>query len=165
MFFASPAFGLIHVALSFAGILAGFAVLAGLLRGDVRADGWTHVFLITTLATCLTGFLFPFNGFTPAIGTGIVATLVMIPTLLALYRFHLEDKWRRIYVIGAVVSLYLNTFVLVVQSFLKFPQLNALAPNGNEPPFAIVQGIVLVFFVVAGYRAVKRLPSPARPAW
>ena len=161
MFFASPAFGLIHVAVSFVGILAGFAVLAALLRGDVRSDGWAHVFLITTLTTSLTGFLFPFNGFTPAIGTGIVATLVMIPTLLALYRFHLEGRWRRTYVIGAVVSLYLNTFVLVVQSFLKFPQLNALAPNGNEPPFAIVQGLVLVFFVVAGYRAVKRLPSPA----
>lgn len=157
MFFASPTFGTIHVVLSFVGILAGFAVLAGLLKGESGRNGWTDVFLWTTLATSLTGFLFPFNGFTPAIGTGIVATLVMIPTLLALYRFNLEGKWRRIYVIGAVVSLYLNTFVLVVQSFLKFPHLLALAPNGNEPPFAIVQGLVLVFFAVAGWRAVKRL--------
>lgn len=157
MFFASPTFGLIHVALSFIGILAGFAVLGGLLRGESGRNGWTHVFLLTTLATSLTGFLFPFAGVTPAIGTGIVATLVLIPTLLALYRFNLEGRWRRIYVIGAVASLYLNTFVLVVQSFLKFPHLNALAPNGNEPPFAIVQGLVLVFFVVAGWRAVKRL--------
>ena len=103
--FASAAFGLFHVALSFVGILAGFAVLAALLRGEDRPDGWTHVFLITTLATSLTGFLFPFNGFTPAIGTGIVATLVMIATLLALYRFNREGSWRRIYVIGAVTSL------------------------------------------------------------
>ena len=84
----------------------------------------------------------------------------MIATLLALYRFNREGSWRRIYVIGAVTSLYLNTFVLVVQSFLKFPQLKELAPNGNEPPFAAVQGLVLVFFVAAGYLAVKRL----RPA-
>jgi hypothetical protein len=156
--FGSAAFGLFHVALSFVGILAGFAVLGGLVRGDQRPDGWTHVFLLTTLATSLTGFLFPFAGFTPALGTGIVATLVLIPTLLALYRFHLEGRWRRIYVIGAVASLYLNTFVLVVQSFLKFPQLKELAPNGNEPPFAAVQGLVLIFFAYAGWRAVKRLP-------
>lgn len=161
MIFASPTFGTIHVLLSFVGILAGFAVLGGLLRGEVGRSGWTHVFLWTTLATSLTGFLFPFNGMTPAIGTGIVATLVMVPTLLALYRFDLEGPWRKRYVIGAVVSLYLNTFVLVVQSFLKFPHLKQLAPNGNEPPFAVVQGLVLVFFAVAGWRAVKRLPSVA----
>lgn len=157
MLLASPAFGASHVVLSFVGIFAGFAVLGALLEGEVRRDAWTHVFLIATLATSLTGFLFPFNGFTPAIGTGIVATLVMIPTLLAIYRFDLEGSWRKRYVIGAVVSLYLNTFVLVVQSFLKFPHLNALAPNGNEPPFAVAQGLVLVFFAYAGWRAVKRL--------
>ena len=155
MIFGFAAFGLFHVALSFVGILSGFAVLAGLLRGD-RPDGWTHVFLITTAGTSVTGFLFPFNGFTPGIGTGIVATLVLIPTLLAFYRFNREGRWRRVYVIGAVASLYLNTFVLVVQSFLKFPQLRGLAPNGNEPPFAIMQGLVLIFFAYAGYRAVKR---------
>ena len=161
MIFASAAFGLFHVALSFVGIFAGFAVLAAFLRGDDRPDGWTHVFLITTLATSLTGFLFPFNGFTPAIGTGIVATLVMIATLLALYRFSREGRWRRIYVIGAVTSLYLNAFVLVVQSFLKFPQLKELAPNGNELPVAAVQGVVLVFFVAAGYLSVKRVHPAA----
>ena len=155
MIFGSAAFGLFHVALSFVGIAAGFAVLAGLLRGD-RPDGWTHAFLVTTAATSVTGFLFPFNGFTPGIGTGVVTTLVLIPTLLAFYRFDLEGRWQRTYVIGAVISLYLNTFVLVVQSFLKFPQLRELAPSGNEPPFAIVQGLVLIFFVYAGYRAVKR---------
>ncbi len=159
MFFASPTFGTIHVVLSFVGILAGFAVLGGLLRGEIGRNGWTHVFLWTTFWTSLSGFLFPFNGFTPAIGTGVVATLVMIPTLFAFYRFNLEGRWRRIYVIGAVVSLYLNTFVLVVQSFLKFPHLNALAPTGSEPAFAFVQGLVLVFFALAGWRAVTRLGS------
>lgn len=114
MFFASPTFETIHVVLGFVGVFAGFAVLGALLKGEVRRDAWTHVFLIATLATSLTGFLFPFNGFTPAIGTGIVATLVMLPTLLAVYRFDLKGFWRKRYVIGAIVSLYLNTFVLVV---------------------------------------------------
>lgn len=156
MFLASPTFGAIHVVLSFLGILAGFPVLAGLLRGEIVRNGWTHVFLWTTFWTSLTGFLFPFGGVTPALGTGIVATLVMIPTLSALYRFNLEGRWRPIYVVGAVASLYLNTFVLVVQSFLKFPHLNALAPTGSEPPFVIVQFVVLAFFVLAGWLAVKR---------
>lgn len=158
--FGTTTFMLFHVALSLVGIVAGFVVLRGLLKAD-RVDGWTHVFLITTAATLLTGFLFPFTGFTPAIGTGIVATLVVIPTLLALYRSHLEGSWRRIYVIGAVISLYLNTFVLVVQAFLKVPALHALAPNGNEPPFAIAQGVVLIFFVATGYLAVKRFHPAA----
>ncbi|MBM3546630.1 MAG: hypothetical protein FJX54_06735 [Alphaproteobacteria bacterium] len=157
MILGSAAFGLFHVALSFVGIFSGFAVLASLLRGDRPEGLWNHVFLITTLLTSLTGFLFPFKEFTPAIGTGIVATLVLIPTLLAFYRFDLEGKWRKRYVFGAVVSLYLNTFVLVVQSFLKFPQLKELAPNGNEPPFAAVQGLVLIFFAYTGWQAAKRI--------
>jgi hypothetical protein len=65
-----------------------------------------------------------------------------------------------VYVIGAVISLYLNVFVLVVQSFLKVPALHAFAPNGNEPPFAIAQGCVLLVFIVLGVLAAKRF----RPA-
>lgn len=155
MIFGMTAFTLVHVALSLIGILSGFVVLSGLLKSD-RMDGWTHVFLAATAATTLTGFLFPFNGFTPAIGTGTVSTVVLAATLLGRYRFHMGGRWLGIYVIGAVVALYLNTFVLVVQAFLKVPQLNALAPNGNEPPFTIAQGIVLVLFVVAGFLSVKR---------
>ena len=88
----------------------------------------------------------------------------MIPTFLGRYSFHYAGAWRRIYVIGAVVSLYLNCFVLVVQAFLKVPALHALAPQGNEPPFVLAQGLVLVLFVVAGILAVRRFhPAPAQP--
>jgi hypothetical protein len=154
-FFASQTFTLIHVALSLIGILAGLVVLSGLLRNNPR-HSWTLVFLVTTVATTLTGFLFPFRGFTPALGTGIVSSLVLAPTLLARYTFNLAGPWRRIYVVGAVVSLYLNCFVLVVQAFLKVPALNALAPEGKEPPFVLAQGLVLVLFVIAGIVAVRR---------
>ena len=65
------------------------------------------------------------------------------------------------YVVTAVVALYFNVFVLVVQSFLKVPALNALAPNGSEPPFAIAQGIVLVAFVALGTLAVRRFRRTA----
>ena len=155
MIFGSTAFTLFHVALSLIGIVTGLVVVRGLIRND-PLSGWTLVFLVTTAATTLTGFLFPFRGFTPAIGTGIVSTLVLVATIAARYAFHLAGPWRRIYVIGAVVSLYLNCFVLVVQAFLKVPARHALAPQGNESPFAIAQGIVLVLAVISGYLAVRR---------
>jgi small-conductance mechanosensitive channel len=164
MIFGSPAFTLFHVALSLVGIVTGLVVVRGLIRND-PLDGWTLWFLVTTTATTLTGFLFPFKGFTPAIGTGIVSTLVLAATIPARYAFHLAGAWRRIYVIGAVISLYLNCFVLVVQAFLKVPALHALAPEGKEPPFAIAQGIVLVLAVVSGYLAARRFqPVSTQPA-
>lgn len=164
MIFATQGFTLFHVALSLIGIVAGLVVLRGLIKNS-PLNGWTLVFLITTAATTVTGFLFPFRGFTPAIGTGIVSTLALAATIPARYTFRLAGSWRWIYVVGAVFSLYLNCFVLVVQAFLKVPALRALAPQGNEPPFAIAQGIVLVLFVIAGYQAVRRFrPVAAQPA-
>jgi hypothetical protein len=163
-FFASSTFTLLHVALSLIGILAGLVALFGLFRNNPLSN-WTLVFIATTAATTLTGFLFPLRGFTPAIGTGIVSSLVLAPTVLARYTFRLAGPWRSVYVVGAVVSLYLNCFVLVVQAFLKVPALHELAPQGNEPPFVLTQGLVLVLFVIAGFLAVRRFrPTAAQPA-
>jgi hypothetical protein len=146
---------LFHVLLSLVGILSGLIVLYGLLTAQ-RLPGWTQLFVWTTVATTLTGFGFPFNGFTPAIGTGIVSTIVLALLLLALLGKRLAGPWRRVYVITAVISLYLNVFVLIVQLFLKVPALHALAPQGNEPPFAIAQAVALLFFAAMGYLSVKR---------
>jgi hypothetical protein len=154
-FFASQTFTLLHTVLSLIGIVAGLVALFGLFRSN-PLNSWTLVFIVTTVATTLTGFLFPFRGFTPAIGTGIVSSLVLAPTIVARYTFNLAGAWRWIYVVGAVVSLYLNCFVLVVQAFLKIPALHALAPQGTEPAFVLSQGIVLVLFVIAGFLAVRR---------
>jgi hypothetical protein len=154
-FFATSAFTQIHVALSLIGIVAGLVALFGLLRSN-PLNSWTLIFIVTTVATTLTGFLFPFKGFTPAIGTGIVSSLVLAVTILARYAFNMVGPWRWIYVVGAVVSLYLNCFVLVVQGFLKVPALHELAPQGNEPAFAVTQGLVLVLFVFAGFIAIRR---------
>lgn len=149
------AFTSLHVVISLVAILTGLVVLYGLLKSS-RMDGWTFVFLLTTVLTSVTGFLFPFNGFTPAIAFGILSMILLIAAIAARYTYHLAGSWRWIYVVGAVLSLYLNCFVLVVQSFLKIPTFNALAPTGSEPPFAIAQGIVLVFFIVTGFLAVRR---------
>lgn len=148
------AFTLFHVLLSIAAIAAGFVVVYGLLNG--RSMGrWTMAFLILTAATTFTGFLFPFHGFTPALGTGIVSTVFLILAVLARYRFEMAGRWRSVYIVSAMVSLYLNCFVFVVQSFQKVPALHALAPKGNEPVFAATQGVVLLSFVILGYLAVK----------
>jgi len=146
---------LIHVAISLVGIVSGLIVLFGILGGE-RLDGLTSLFLFTTALTSITGFGFPFAHLEPPHIVGIVSLVVLLLAILARYKFHLAGKWRAIYVITAVMALYFNFFVLVVQGFLKVPALHALAPNGNEAPFVIVQGIVLVLFIVLGVLAVKR---------
>lgn len=145
----------VHVAISLIAIVAGLVALVGLMRGEI--DRLTGLFLATTVATSVTGFFFPFNGITPAFGFGVVSMILLGLSLFALYGRRLAGRWRKTYVITAVIALYLNVFVLIVQAFLKVPSLNALAPNGNEPPFAITQGVVLVLFLIAGFKAVRRL--------
>ncbi len=138
---------LVHVVISLAGIFSGFVVLFGLLAGK-RLDGWTKFFLITTVATSVTGFFFPLHGFTPAIGVGIISLLVLSIAIFARYPRQLAGRWRWIYVVTAMIALYLNVFVAIVQAFEKAPVLKALAPTQSEPPFKLTQLVVLALFVV-----------------
>jgi hypothetical protein len=155
---ALAAFTLFHVALSLVGILAGLVVVFALISGK-QSKSWTGTFLLTTAATSLTGFLFPFHNFLPSHGVGIVSLLVLAPTIPALYVFHLAGAWRRVYVIGSVIALYLNVFVLIAQFFMKIPALKALAPTGSEPPFLVTQVVVMLIFMVLGVFATKRFPG------
>jgi hypothetical protein len=149
------AFTIVHVIISLIAIVSGLAVFAALFKSEVR-PGWTVIFLITTVLTTATGFLFPFGGVTPAFVTGLISTVVLLVTLLALYGFRLAHGWRWIYVVVALFALYLNCFVLVVQSFQKIALLNALAPTQAELPFVLTQGLLLLLFVVFGGLAVRR---------
>jgi hypothetical protein len=155
MSFGLVAFTWVHVALSLVGIASGLAFLAGLL-GRAVEPRWTHVFLATTALTTLTGFLFPFQGFTPAIGVGLVSTVLLALALAGFYRYRLSGGWRPVFVVSAVAALYLNVFVLVVQAFLKIAPLHSLAPTGSETPFAATQALVLVLFLAAGFQALRR---------
>jgi uncharacterized membrane protein len=119
-------------------------------------DGWTAIFLATTVLTNGTGFLFPFDHLLPSHKVGIISLVVLAFAILARYAFHLEGAWRRIYVISSVLALYLNCFVAVVQAFLKVPALKALAPTQKEPPFLVAQLLVLVIFVGIGFVATKK---------
>lgn len=153
---------IIHTLIGLVGIFTGLIVLFGLLVGK-RLDGWTKWFLITTVATSVTGFFFPFHGFTPAIALGIMSLLVLAVAIYARYPRQLAGRWRWIYVVGAVVALYFNVFVGVVQAFEKVPVLQALAPTQTEPPFKLTQLVVLVLFVLLGIVAAVRFrPAPTR---
>ena len=152
---------IIHVLISLVGIFTGLIVLFGMLAGK-RLDGWTKWFLVTTVLTSVTGFFFPFHGFTPAIGLGIISLLVLAIAIYARYPRQLAGHWRWIYVVGAVISLYFNVFVGIVQSFEKIPALKALAPTQTEPPFKLTQLVVLALFIVLGIVAAIRFrPAPA----
>ncbi|MEP7014691.1 MAG: hypothetical protein ABI925_04560 [Verrucomicrobiota bacterium] len=151
----------IHVLISLIGIFSGLVVLLGMFASK-RLNGWTKWFLITTVATSVTGFFFPFHGFTPALGTGIVSLVVLAIAIYARYTQKLAGAWRWLYVAGAVGALYLNVFVLVVQAFLKIPTLNALAPTQTEPAFNNAQIVVLAAFILFGIVAAIRF-RPALP--
>src|SRR5437867_5544533 len=154
---------IIHPLISLVTICAGFVVVLGMLAGK-RLDGWTKWFLITTVATSVTGFFFPFHGFTPAIGLGIISLPFLALTIFARYPKHLAGAWRWIYVIGAVICLYFNLFVLVVQLFEKIPALHALAPTQTESPFKLTQLIVLLVSALLAIVAVIRFHPRPRPA-
>lgn len=140
------AFTLFHVALSLIGIVSGFVVLGGMFKSK-RLDGWTALFLITTTATSVTGYFFPFHGFKPSYAVGAIALIFLGLAIYARYSRKMNGSWRWIYVIAAMIGQYLNVFVLVVQLFEKIPALHALAPTQAEPPFAITQAAVMLAFV------------------
>jgi len=148
-------FTLVHVLLSLVGIGSGLLVAYGMLLGK-RFDGATAIFLLTTVLTSLTGFLFPFEHLLPSHVVGVISLVALAIAILARYALHLAGAWRSIYVVCAVLALYLNVFVLVVQVFLKVPAVHALAPTQKEPPFLVVQLIVMALFVVLGIFAVKK---------
>ena len=152
---------IIHVIISLIGIFTGLIVLFAMLLGK-RVDCWTRWFLITTVATSVTGFFFPFHGFTPGIVLGIISLLVLAVAIFARCSRQLAGHWRWIYIVSAVTALYFNVFVGVVQSFEKIPALHDLAPTQSEPPFKHTQLVVLALFILLGIVAVIRFrPEPA----
>src|SRR5438477_2995457 len=154
---------IIHTLISLIAIFTGLVVLFGMLAGK-RLDHWTKWFLISAVATTITGFFFPFHGFTPATGLGIISLPFLAITIFARYSKHLAGAWRWIYAIGAVICLYFNLFVLVVQLFEKVPVLHALAPTQTESPFKLKQLGVLAISAVLALVAVIRFRPEARLA-
>ena len=153
-------FTMVHVIISLIAIVAGLIVMFKML-GSNRMPGLTAIFLLFTILTSATGFLIPplvSEKLLPSHIIGILSLALLAIACIALYAMNLAGSWRWIYVLTALISLYLNTFVLVIQSFLKIPALTALAPGNppSGPVFAVVQGLVLVFFVLMIIGAIRR---------
>jgi hypothetical protein len=148
------AFTILHTIISLVGIFSGLFVLIAMLGG--RSSAQTGLFLLSTVLTSVTGFMFHSASFGPPQIVGVISLVVLAIAIAALYLFHLAGAWRWIYAVTALLALYLNVFVGVAQSFDKIPALHALAPTATETPFKVAQLIVLVIFVVLGFRAVRR---------
>jgi hypothetical protein len=152
-------FTLVHTIISLIGIATGLVVVYGLLTNN-RMESWTAAFLVSTVLTSVTGFGFPFTKLLPSHIVGIISLVVLVPAILAYYLFKLAGVWRLIYIVCALIALWFNCFVGVVQAFMKISALRALAPTQSEPPFAIAQAALLIIFIVLGVLAVRRF----RPA-
>ena len=152
MIFDITTFTLIHVVLSLVGIIAGLIVAGGFVAGK-RLDGWTGVFLVSTVLTNVSGFGFPFVSLLPSHIIGVLSLVVLAVVIVARYLKHLAGVWRGVYVVGAVLALYLNVFVLLAQLFLRLPALIVAAPTQKEPPFLVTQLIVVALFIWLGREA------------
>jgi hypothetical protein len=169
---STAAFTQFHVIISLIAIVSGLVVVLGML-GASRLPGMTALFLVTTVATSVTGFMFPtpvdapriIGSLDPPKLIGVISLLLLTLAILGLYVNKLAGFWRGTYVISAIIALYLNCFVLVVQTFQKVPFFHALAPTQKEPPFAAAQVLLLVMFIGLGIAAFKKFrPLSGAPA-
>jgi hypothetical protein len=157
-------FTLLHVALSLIGIFSGFVVAYGLLKAK-RLNGWTALFLTSTVATSVTGFGFPVDHLLPSHVVGVISLVVLAVAILARYALHLAGAWRWIYAVSAMIALYLNVFVGIVQAFQKVSALKAIAPTQSELPFLLTQLVVMALFVLLAIIAAIRFRTvPVRTA-
>jgi hypothetical protein len=152
--FDIPTFTLIHVVLSLVGIVAGLVVVGGLMAG-ARLNGWTGLFLATTVLTNVTGFGFPFRILLPSHIVGGLSLIILPVAIVARYWKHLAGPWRQTFVVTTVLALYFNVFVLLVQLFQKIPGLIVVAPTQKAPAFAATQLLILALFVWLGRAALK----------
>jgi hypothetical protein len=149
-------FTLLYVGLSLIGIVSGVVVAFGML-GAKRLPGLTEIFLLTTFLTSATRILVHSTSFV----FGIISLAILAVAIYALYVGRLAGFWRWVYVIGAVVALYLNCAVVIAQAFEKLPVLHPLARTPPEPTFMVAQMVVMNIFMALGIGAVYKFnPAP-----
>jgi hypothetical protein len=155
----------LHVAISLIGIAAGFVVIFGMMASK-RMELVTGLFLLATILTSVTGFLFPYHGVTPGIVIGILSLVALLLAVIARYSGHMAGGWRGTWVATAMLAQYFNFFVLIVQLFEKVPALHALTPAQMKVPFDVTQLAALVVFLVLGvvsYRKFQPGMTVGRP--
>jgi hypothetical protein len=147
---------LIHVLISLVGVLTGLVLLLALMGGR-NPQNWAAWFLISTILTSVTGYFFPITKLTPAQIVGAISLIALALAVYALYGRGLSGRWRGTYVVTVTLALYLNIFVLVIQSFQKIPPLRAIAPGNppSGPAFMITQLVVLLVLILGGWKAFR----------
>jgi hypothetical protein len=163
MVFGLSPFTWFHTIISMIALVAGFPVLFGLIEGRLR-NGWTALFLVTAVATDVTGFMFPFETLLPSHYLGILSLLVLAAAVLGRYTFRLAGAWRWIYAAAVGAALYFLVFVTIVQAFGKIAALHTLAPTQSELPFTAAQGVALAVFVVLSVAAARRIRPNVLPS-
>lgn len=146
-----------HTVLSLIALVLGLPVVGALMggRNPRMLIAW---FLGTSVVTTLTGFFFPFHGFTPAIGVGIVSCIVIALGLMARYAKASRGVWRQVDILALLFTEYFLIFVGIAQAFLKIPTLHAIAPTGMETPFKIAQGVLFTVLIVVAVIAIRTRP-------
>lgn len=145
----------LHVAISLVALGFGVAYAADLIRGQHKPT-LVILFLSTTLATTLTGYMLPSPPVSPAKVVGALSLVVLAIAVTSLYGFGARGGWRVAYVVSAILAFYLNAFVAVVQAFQKLPALTRLAPSQSEPPFVATQLGLLVCIGLVIWMALRR---------
>jgi hypothetical protein len=164
MFLGLSTFTWFHTLLSLVALASGIIVMIELLGSRISWP-WTLLYLVTAVATSVTGFGFPFTTFLPSHWVGVISLVVLAVAIVALWPFRLAGAWRWIYAVGVMLGLYFLVFVTIAQAFKKIPALEALAPTQSEPPFAIAEAVGLVIFAVLTVAAaIKFHPPSAAPA-
>lgn len=158
-------FTMFHVLITLIQLVSGIGLVYVFIQGR-SSDRLAAIFLISTAADLVTGFLFPFHGVTPAIVIGLLNVVILIPTVVAWYRLARARFWKPILVFGSLALLYFDCLVFIVQSFQKVPGLHQLAPVGNEPAVLVSQTLLFIVTIVVGYlcfRGMRRTSSTVLP--
>ena len=157
------AFTVFHTALSLLALAAGFVVVFGLF-GSHRMPVVTAIFLVSAVATSVTGFGFPFTQFLPSHGVGVISLALLAVAVVALFVYRLAGAWRWLYAVCVVLAEYFLVFVTIAQGFMKVPALHALAPTQTEPPFGIAELAATAIFVVLAIVAALKFRPGLSPA-
>jgi hypothetical protein len=146
---------LAHVVTGLAGVASGLIVVAEITTGR-RATWWDAVFILTTFASCATGFVFlPTDGVTSAQLVSFFITFLLSIAAYALYVARLAGAWNQVYALTAVGVLFLSSLITTTQTFLHVSALRAIAPTGQSPLYVAVKLSLLCAFLVLAIVAAR----------
>jgi hypothetical protein len=153
--------GFVHTALCLIALVSGL-VLAGTMTAGRRLEGWTVAYFATAVAANATGFGLS-RGFGIVEWLGSAIAVALLVAILARYWFGLAGRWRLVFAVATVASVYGLVFFTIGEAFIRVPALRPLAPTLTEPPFVIAQLAALVVFAGLAIAAALNFRDDAKP--